>query len=466
VVSRILLAVVVLVLAANVTPREFGLLSVPLFLSTVLMVINDVGFGQALIYQRDRIAQAAETATLITIVTGVVMGTALLVCATALANFLRVPDAAPLIRAYAGIIAINGFTVVPLMRLNRALAFRQRFVLETLPQMAGAVLTIVLAIRGVGVWSLVVGDAARYLMTLTLIFARPTYRVWPRWHAPLARGLWPYARWATLASGLDIVLLNVDYALVARLLGPVALGYYSLAFRVAILPFFTVTMVVVGAGWPALSRLREETDRLQSAFRASVRTAMGGVLLMTGGLIVVAPSLELISPRWGPAVTAARLLAVFVALRSCAYLLQAFFQSTGHPGVNAVLNGIWAALLAGLIALVGRAGVEAVAATQVGVAAVLLALHVAQARRSGVDVAGFASDVGRPALTAILACATVLGGQDLLGRTGRVSWLSSVVIGVVYAVLYLGLLRLVAPPVWDDVRAFRARFLRARPVPS
>jgi hypothetical protein len=110
--------------------------------------------------------------------------------------------------------------------------------------------------------------------------------------------------------------------------------------------------------------------------------------------------------------------------------------------------------------------VEAVAATQVGVAAVLLALHVAQARRSGVDVAGFASDVGRPALAAILACATVLGGQELLGRTGQVSWLSSVVIGGVYAVLYLALLRLVAPPVWDDVRAFRARFMRARPAPS
>ena len=237
-------------------------------------------------------------------------------------------------------------------------------------------------------WSLVIGDATRCLLTLMLVLGDRALRIRPRWHPRTVARLWPYARGATIASILDIVLLNVDYALVARLLGATALGFYSLGFRIAIIPFYVVTMVVVGAGWPAMTRLRADDAHLTSAFRISVRVASGGVMLFAGATIVLAPWLVLLSPDWESAVSVTRLLAVFVVLRSACYLLQAYFQSVGRTGLNAALRAIWLVLLVCLIATVGRRGVDAVAGIQVVVAAVLLATHVIVSRRIGGAPAG------------------------------------------------------------------------------
>ena len=370
-VSRGLLAGVVLVLAAVLSPYEFGVLSIALLLSTVFTVLVDVGFATALVFEQDEVEEAAASAMGVSVVVGVSVGIGLLITADAVSEIFRVPDAAPLIRAYAGIIVLSGVVAIPLMRLNREFAFRRRFTVETLPLIAGSILTIVLAIEGVGV--LVSGDRRRDALPpdLDARLGDRALRIRPRWHPRTVARLWPYARGATIASILDIVLLNVDYALVARLLGATALGFYSLGFRIAIIPFYVVTMVVVGAGWPAMTRLRADDAHLTSAFRISVRVASGGVMLFAGATIVLAPWLVLLSPDWESAVSVTRLLAVFVVLRSACYLLQAYFQSVGRTGLNAALRAIWLVLLVCLIATVGRRGVDAIAGIQVVVAAVL-----------------------------------------------------------------------------------------------
>lgn len=459
-VSRGLLAGVVLVLAAVLSPYEFGVLSIALLLSTVFIVLVDVGFATALVFEQDEVDEAAASAMGVSVVVGVSVGIGLLITADAVSEIFRVPDAAPLIRAYAGIIAVSGVVAIPLMRLNREFAFRRRFTVETLPLIAGSILTIVLAIEGVGVWSLVIGDATRCLLTLMLVLGDRALRIRPRWHPRTVARLWPYARGATIASILDIVLVNVDYALVARLLGATALGFYSLGFRIAIIPFYVVTMVVVGAGWPALTRLRADDAHLTSAFRISVRVASGGVMLFAGATIVLAPWLVLLSPDWESAVSVTRLLAVFVVFRSACYLLQAYFQSVGRTGLNAALRAIWLVLLVCLIATVGRRGVDAVAGIQVVVAAMLLAAHVIVSRRIGGAPAGpFLADVFGPVSASVVAASLVLLVQAALPDdwSAATSWAALIGAGTLFVVLYVASLRIVAPAVLDDLGRLRRR---------
>jgi lipopolysaccharide exporter len=459
-VNRGLLAAVVLVLASALSPHEFGVLSIALMLSTFFIVLVDVGFGPALVFEQDEVEKAAASAMSVSAAVGAAVGIGLVLTADALSGLFRAPDAAPLIRAYAGIIIVSGLVVIPLMRLNRELAFRRRFVLETMPQIAGSILAIVLVYEGVGVWSLVIGDGLRCLLTLMLVLGDRELRIRPRWHPRTVARLWPYARGATAASILDIVLLNIDYALVAGLLGATALGFYSLGFRIAIIPFFVVTMVVVGAGWPAMTRLRENDAQLTSAFRMSVRVAMSGVLLFAGATIVVAPWLVLLSPDWESAVPVTRLLAVFVVLRSACYLLQAYFQSVGRTGMNAALRAIWVVLLVGLIITVGQRGVVAVAGIQVVVAAAILAAHVIVSRRIGCPRVVFLADVFRPVLASVVAGSLILLLQIALGDrwSAHTSWAALVGAGVAFVALYIASLRVIAPAVLDDLVRFRRRW--------
>jgi len=471
-VNRAALAFVLLALASSLSVREFGLVSVALFMSNLLMVLKDVGFAPALIYQRDRVREAAETVLFVTITGGALLGVALFVSASLISSFFRVPDAADVLRAYGGMVALNAVSVGPLALLSRSFSFRRRFVVESIPAVVGSALTIVLVLFGVGVWSLVIGDAVRYALVVVLALTLVEERLLPRWHRDVAGELWRYARAASVAAGIDFALLNVDYALVARLLGPVALGYYALAFRVSILPFYLVTMVAIGASWPAFARLMPDVGRVLSAFRATVRVTSAFTFLIAGGIVTLAPSLQILGARWEPAVATAQLLAVFVCLRSGAYLIEALFQAAGRPGINAVLRGAWTIALALLIVVIGREGIVVVGAAQVGVATALVLAHLFVGRRLvGLDVGGFLDDFGRPAVVAVVSGLVVVGVRMAFGGWigDPTSWLSVVVLALVFSAAFVAVLRLIAPSTVADagsvVAAFRGRRLeRASPV--
>ena len=466
IVTRLLLAVVVLVLAAHVSAHDLGALAVAVSFSTVLLALNDVGFGQAIVVQTRRVTDATETATLISLLIGTTMMAVLLVGAQDVAAFFHVPDASSLIRAYALMIVVDAYVTVPLMRLNRDLSFKRRFLVETVPQSAGCVLTIVLAVAGVGVWSLVIGDATRFVLVFAIVALSRAMRVRPRWHPHVARGMWSFAAGATAAMAFDVLILNIDYAIVARLLGPTALGLYSLAFRIAIVPFFIVTMVVIGAAWPALARISDDIRRLHAGFLVSARLGMSVVLVLVGGVIVAAPWVELLGARWTAAVPVLRLLAIYVAFRSLAYIIEGYFQSTRRPGLNAFLRGSWLIALAVAIAAAAGAGITAVAAAQLGVAAILGAAHlIVLARRDEVRVSSLVQGVLRPAFAVALACSGVAAVQAATGwATDHASPATLIAAGTAYVGLCAGLLVLFAPSIFRDLAEFRWRVLpRDRP---
>jgi O-antigen/teichoic acid export membrane protein len=459
IVGRALLAAVVLVLAANLSVHDLGLIAVPVTLSTVLTTLNDAGFGQAIVVQRRRLLEATETAVFMSVLIGILMATAVLLSADVAASFFHVPAAAPLIRVYAVLIALDAYVTVPIMRLNRDLAFRRRFVIDTLPQAFGAIATIVLAVRGAGVWSLPLGDALRFVLVFGIVIATPGLRSIPRWHAGAARGMWRFASGATVALAFDILVLNVDYVLVGRLLGPTALGYYSLAFRIAIIPFFIATMVVIGSVWPALARIRDVAN-LEGAFRMTTRLGMTAVLILGGGVFVTAPWIEVLGARWTATVPIVRLLAIFVVLRSLAYLVEAYFQATRRPGTNAILRAAWFVVLTAAIAAASSRGLVAVAWAQVAVGGTLVAAHlVSLGRRHEIAVLAVLRDLVGPVAAIAAVCVLMTTGERLfVGESDSVAAL--VLFGVVYVAAAAGAIAYFAPSIVRDARGFAARWAR------
>src|SRR6202023_3210554 len=107
---------------------------------------------------------------------------------------------------------------------------------------------------------------------------------------------------------------------------------------------------------------------------------------MGAALATLAPYLEVLGHRWQPAVPVARLLGVYICLRSAAFMVSMLLRVVS-PVANALLRGLWVLLLVVLIATVGRTGITAVGAIQVVVAAPMLVgfLLVAR-RRSGISI--------------------------------------------------------------------------------
>jgi O-antigen/teichoic acid export membrane protein len=457
--NRLMMLAVIAVLARELSPREFGVLSIGALCSNILTIIGTLGLADALVYQRDRIKEAAGTTLVAATVAGVVIGLALAMAAPSIARYFRVPDATGIIRAYGLIVTLNVVKQVPFAVLTRDLAFDRRFIPEAVPAVVGGLVSIGLALSGAGVWSLVIGDGVRSVLSLLLCFIVLTDRFGFAWHTDAAVELWRYGKHVLATQGFDFALQNVDYALVGRLLGPVALGYYSLAFRIAILPFLTITYVIAGVALPYFARLATDLERVRNAFRSIFAVSMALICLLGGGLIFLAPSLQVLGVEWAPSVPVARWLGLYVCLRSGAHLIHALLAATGRPGVDASLRGAWVVLLALSIAAVARHGIIAVAAVQAVVAGVLLLGYVVAAVRfASIRGRRLALDLGRQAIVTAIA-GSVVAGLRLFGGvwTADTTWATLFLLSSAFVVVYAAGTMLLVPGVGQDLRRLRAR---------
>jgi O-antigen/teichoic acid export membrane protein len=154
------------------------------------------------------------------------------------------------------------------------------------------------------------------------------------WSTAAARGLWSFSSRVMGAELVRYVSENGDKFLVARFLGAPALGFYSLAYRVLLLP----VLMLEQAGrviLPTFSRLQGERERLA---RVVLKASESVALLICPAMtltIVCAPVAvpALLGEAWRPAVVPLQLLAAMTVQ----YMLSAI---TG-PVVLAVGRADW-----------------------------------------------------------------------------------------------------------------------------
>jgi len=445
--------VVLLVLARFLEPRELGVLSLATLLSFLFLSVSELGFLNALVYQRKRVKEAAEVTLAVTLMATTACCVLLLVAAPYVASFFDTPDADTVLRYYALMLPFSAIAQVAEAELTRRLAFSRRF-MASLPSALGGGITVVLAVQGYGLWSLVIGDAVREVLRCLIAYVVLPERFGPRWHPDVFREMWTYARGSFAATWLDNALQNVDYLLVGKLLGPTALGLYTLAFRVAILPFVVVTQVVVGVMFPALVQVSDDRQRMNDGFEVSFRLGCAAVVLLAGGVAALAPHFLILGQEWQAAEMTARLLGVYVCFRSAAFMATPVVQALGRPGTVAALRGMWTVLLVISLLSFGRQGIAAVALAQVVVAAAMFFAHtVLVARVGGTPALRLVLGLARPGLAAGLA-ALVLEGLRRLGGvwTDYDAVWCFVLSGSVYTLAFGVFVLLISPRLMGDLQ--------------
>lgn len=453
-------AVVLVVLAAYLAPDELGVLAIGQLVFVVLNTLTDFGLWDVLLYTRDRAGRAAGTAlTFLLLVSGalaaVVVATSPLVAA-----FFGEARAAPVIAVSGLLLLCYSVAMIPFALRTRAMQLRQRVFVQAGSVLIGGIVTIVLAAGfGLGIGAMVAGQVVQGVVLVGVSWAVGP-RVRPCWDRAAARELFAYGRHSFGAGTLDIAQLNVDYLIVGRMLGSAALGVYSLAFRLAFLPFTLVARVVGSMMFALVCRLDDVRDKHEA-----VLTYTSTVLLLMTPLTVAtmlfAPAVTLLGDAWGPAVPVARWLGLWCLLASVGATAQSALKALGTPQRAFAGSAVQLALVtAGLLALTSQ-GIEVVAVVRVVAAAATAVLTLVWLqRRTALPVRrllglGVLPLAGAAAMTVV----TVLSALPFGGH-GYDSWL--VVVPRAFAALaaYLAVVGVLRP---DRLRMLTGQLRRQAP---
>jgi PST family polysaccharide transporter len=449
--------VVLLVLAKVLAPAEFGVLAIAALTYNVLLALNQLGIGDALTYLEDRVEEASRTALSMALAAGLVLMSIVWVFSPAIAQFFHIPSATFVLRGFALGLPLDAAAQIPIGRMTRSLSFARRTVTDSLPQLIGAAVTIGVVIGGHPLVGLVAGQVAGAVAKAAIAM---TVGPWclPGWNTAMARRLLRYGGYLSAADLLNFGLLNVDYIIVGHVLGPVALGYYSLAYRICFMPYLSISAVANGAIFPYYCRLPSREAKARTAENTfSLINAVS--IPWLAGLVLFADDIALLGSKWAPAAGAVRFLAVYAFFLSAILSNLQVLKAVGRTDLVFLGRGLHLAILTAVLIATVSAGITVVALDQAVVAAaVAVTTGLWTIRYASLRPAAVARSLGLPLIAVLGMALVVLGLSQLPGLRSTPSWTSLLILGpLALGVFVLIILKIMPEPLRKGWTAIRGR---------
>jgi O-antigen/teichoic acid export membrane protein len=365
--SRLAGSIVFVILARLLAPKAFGTIALASVFVVLISLLVESGFGEAVIQRKELTQRDLNTAFWVNNAIGVGFALIMTACAGVLGELFRQPELTPVLRALSPVFIFAALSSVPQALLRRELAFRKIAVRSLMATLAGGAVGVGMAFAGLGVWSLVGQLLANAVVgTVVLWLACP----WRPGRSVSRSSFGELFRFAVNILGERIALFasrRSDDFLVGLVLGPVALGLYTAAYRILLLLTEVIIWTVEGVAFPLFSRLHGEVERSKRAFYAVTQMCFAAATPAFLGLAVLAPELTRVAfgPRWSDAIPVMRLLALVGIPHAMTYFNKAVVNAAGRPNLS-----LRVAILTGIVNVVGfalvvRWGILAVAASYV-----------------------------------------------------------------------------------------------------
>jgi lipopolysaccharide exporter len=354
--NRAITVATTLVLAHLLVPSDFGLVALALAIVAIPNTLSEIGLGSTLVARQD--LDRNQQGTIFTLLLGLGAVLALLTAAFAPLAALIFDETrlTPVLLALSATILITGFTWFYESIMARELEFRRRFFAELSKTLTYATAALVLAALGAGVWSLVVGQLAGFVVYAIALLLLTPYRVPPTYSRASAVDVLETGRGYFVQGGASFVSENVHYYAVGGAFGAAQLAYYSMAFRLSELPSFAIAEPVARVTFPGFARMRYAGQKVAPSYL----TTLGLVALIACPLGVLlsataAPFVALVlGTKWLGAIGPLSVLGIWAAVRPVHITMGWLLNSLGFARV---MGSIAAIMLVPLIAGLVLAGI-------------------------------------------------------------------------------------------------------------
>lgn len=379
-----------IVLARVLGPESFGTFAIALVALMAVLSFNELGVSLAIVRWPEDPAKIVPTVNTISVLGSAVFCTAAFFAAPLFTAAMGDPEATDVVRVLITSVFINGVVASSAALLQRDFREKTRLGIDQVNVWVGAILSVVLAVAGMGAMALAVGRVAGSLLSGAMFLAASPlpYRF------GLDRSLvGPLLRFGTPLAGTSIVFFVIGYAdqlTAGAILGSTALGLYVLAFNLSSWPVSLLAQPLRRVAPAAFSALQHDrsamNDALVSMVAVLAAVALPSILFLAGS---AEPLVSLVYGQvWLPAAAALSWLVVAGMCKVFCDLSYDYLVVQGRSGtVLMVQAGSLLALIPALAAGALWSGLPGLAAAQAVVSGcVVLPLYLWILSGSGVSL--------------------------------------------------------------------------------
>ena len=304
--AQLVTVIVSIILARMLTPQDYGIIAIVTIFITFANVFVSDGFGTALIQKKDVDILDYSSVLYFNIIFSIILYVILFFCAPLIASFYGsgYEILTPVLRVLGLRIIVSAINSVQQAYVSRKMIFKKFFWSTFIGTILSAVVGIVMAYKGFGVWALV----GQYLTntTISTITLAITLRKKPIWAFSFNRlkGMIGYGSKILGTNLLITGYQEIRALIIGKFYTSEDLAYYDKGRQFPNLVVANINTSIGAVLFPKMSQEQDDKTRVREITRKSIRFSSYLMCPLMLGLVVVAePFVKIVlTEQWLPCV--------------------------------------------------------------------------------------------------------------------------------------------------------------------
>jgi len=340
--SQILSWAITIVIVRHLSPGDFGLMAMAVAFWGFLTMIGDFGLFASIVQSKEVSKDQLQEIFGFIIILNVFFLAATYLTAPIISNYFSEPRLTPILRTLCIVFLFIPFYVIPHSLLLREMNFPKISVIDVLCNLCGATTSLIFALNGYGVWSLVYGTLVQFFfraVSFTVVatnYYRPFFRILH------IKEMLSFSSFFTGSTILRYFFFKSDIIIGGRIIGPDALGLYSVANQLAFAPVEKMSNVIPQVAFPAFSKMQFDIESYSTNFLKGMKLLN---LLFFPCYIAIFYLAEdivalLLGPKWGEIVLPMKILCLVMPLRALEVLFIPAMNGLGKSSITMLTSGL------------------------------------------------------------------------------------------------------------------------------
>lgn len=302
--AQLVTFIVSIVLARILTPSDYGTIALVTVFTTILQVFIDSGLSTALIQKKDADDLDFSSVFYFNFIVCLILYIIMFVSAPCIADFYKDSNLITIIRVISLTLIISGVKGVQQSYVSRHMLFK-RFFFSTLGgTIFSAVLGIIMAYAGFGVWAIVFQQLSNNAIDTLILWITVKWRPIKKFSWIRLKHLLSFG-WKMLASSLlDTVYNNLRNMIIGKLYTSADLAFYNQGDKFPKLIVTNINTSIDSVLLPTMSNEQDNHVRVKDMTRRAIKISTYIMApLMIGLAFCARPIVQLVlTDKWLPCV--------------------------------------------------------------------------------------------------------------------------------------------------------------------
>ncbi len=319
-----------IIVARILFPEDFGLIALASAVLGIAEGITALGFDSALIKFQSEDRDDYDTAWTLNFVRGLILFSAISICAVYLPGVFDEPRIGPIIQVIAFIPILKGLQNPKFINLTRDLEFSRVFLMSIGAKLLSVITIISIAVIWRSYWALVAGQVI--MAASQLAFSYILYPYLPRPRLTSTSKLFGFSIWLAGHNVANSLSHNADKLIVGGLVDVKMTGNYYMGQEISVLLTRELFEPIASVLFPGFAKSSGNMDKLRLQILDSIGVFAGvGFPIAVGFAFVAEEFVHLVlGDKWNIIIPMVQFVAPILGLQTVSFVVNSAMLSIGE----------------------------------------------------------------------------------------------------------------------------------------